>query len=544
MNRNALRFGLAACGALLFASGGCAKILGLEPAELYDPGTTSTGSSSSSSSGTVICNPGTTISCYTGPAGTQGVGICKAGTAVCSDDGTGYGPCTGSVLPQPEDCSTPDDEDCNGKSEQCPLWAKNFGDENNQIVSGLAIDSQDNIVIVGGFVGTVTFGTEQFANGGVFIAKFDTFGNHLWSKKLSDGAQSVNAVAVDNSNNILVTGGCTGMANFGGSPLSCSGSSDVFVAKYDPSGSHIWSYRFGDASMQEGMAIAAYTSGGVLIAGNFQGSVSFGGSTHTSPGGQDVFVAKLNTDGQYQWSMAATGDSKDRMLLDATLDPMGNALLIGWFKGTMGFGGTLTSAGGRDVFVVKLSSINGAHLWSKSYGDMLDFQEGAAIASDPSSNVLIAGTYYGALDFGGGGLTAMAQDIFLAKLNPALDPNTHLWSKRFGDDNFQIASSVACDMSNGDVVLSGYFDGAIDLGGGSLMTSGNKDIVVARFDPDGNHLWSRRFGDGAVQYGGVVKVDSLGNVVVAGNYEGVVDFGYGALPSAGGTDIYLAKLPK
>lgn len=60
------------------------------------------------------CSPGSTATCYSGPAGTVGVGSCTAGTQECTADGTGFGPCTGEVLPAAETCATPADEDCDG----------------------------------------------------------------------------------------------------------------------------------------------------------------------------------------------------------------------------------------------------------------------------------------------------------------------------------------------------------------------------------------------------------------------------------------------
>ncbi|MDI1476532.1 DNRLRE domain-containing protein [Polyangium sp. y55x31] len=61
------------------------------------------------------CTPGQTIFCYTGPAGTLGVGVCQGGTRTCAADGLGYGPCVGQIVPTTEDCSTAAvDENCDG----------------------------------------------------------------------------------------------------------------------------------------------------------------------------------------------------------------------------------------------------------------------------------------------------------------------------------------------------------------------------------------------------------------------------------------------
>ena len=61
-----------------------------------------------------LCVPGTTVSCYTGPAGTNNVGECSPGTQTCNANGIGYGPCTGQTLPSPEVCGDGLDNDCNG----------------------------------------------------------------------------------------------------------------------------------------------------------------------------------------------------------------------------------------------------------------------------------------------------------------------------------------------------------------------------------------------------------------------------------------------
>jgi hypothetical protein len=64
--------------------------------------------------GSCVCIPGSTQSCYTGPAGTVNVGSCKAGSQTCDPSGTAYGPCVGQVVPSQEVCANGIDEDCNG----------------------------------------------------------------------------------------------------------------------------------------------------------------------------------------------------------------------------------------------------------------------------------------------------------------------------------------------------------------------------------------------------------------------------------------------
>ena len=65
-----------------------------------------------------VCVPGSGAACYTGPAGTAGVGICRAGTQQCNANGTGYGACVGDVIPMPEVCGDGLDNDCDGTADE------------------------------------------------------------------------------------------------------------------------------------------------------------------------------------------------------------------------------------------------------------------------------------------------------------------------------------------------------------------------------------------------------------------------------------------
>ncbi|ATB34072.1 Kelch repeat-containing protein [Melittangium boletus] len=70
-----------------------------------------------------LCAPGTTESCYSGPAGTEGVGMCHAGARTCNASGTAWGACTGAVVPQTEVCGNTLDEDCDGQIDDSPPCA-------------------------------------------------------------------------------------------------------------------------------------------------------------------------------------------------------------------------------------------------------------------------------------------------------------------------------------------------------------------------------------------------------------------------------------
>jgi hypothetical protein len=154
--------------------------------------------------------------------------------------------------------------------------------------------------------------------------------------------------------------------------------------------------------------------------------------------------------------------------------------------------------------------------------------------------IVIVGNFDGSLDFGTGDgplTNSQPDDVFVVKLDPCGVP---IWRKSFGDSETQTVQRVAIDH-NGNILLIGEFRGAIDFGGGPLLSVGGDDIFVAKLDGAGNYLWSYRFGDAEDQFGRGIASDAMGNVYITGSFWGVVDFGGGQLHSAGWEDIFLAK---
>jgi hypothetical protein len=420
------------------------------------------------------------------------------------------------------------------------LWSERFGDASDQYGQGVATDSKNNVLLVGWYSGTIDFGGGPLAGSkaiDVCLAKFDPAGNHLWSKTFGQTGETLAyKVVVGGDDSVAIAGDMTGQADFGGGPLVSAGSDDIFVAKFTGNGAPLWSKRFGDASGQHATAIATDSSGSLLVTGYFTGSIDFGGGTLTSAGNDDVFVTKLDADGKAFWSKRF-GDAGKQYGRSIATGTDGTVYVTGYYSGSIDFGdGALPNAGGHDIFVAKLD-VFGNTLWSKRFGDG-DDQNALGLAVDGQGSVLVAGNFRGAVDFGGGPLLSpIGQDAFLAKLDA--DGN-HLWSKRFGDADGQSVSGLSVD-GGGNVVVTGYLSGNASFGGPVLMGAGAKDLVIAKFDPGGGHLWSKRYGDPAIQVGASVATDTTGAVLVTGYLSGTVNFGQGPLVGAGGVDVFLAK---
>jgi hypothetical protein len=394
--------------------------------------------------------------------------------------------------------------------------------------------------------GTVDFGGGPLVSAGlndVFLAKFDSNCKHLWSKRFGDAndqqGNTNESVAIDSMGNVFIAGRFQGTMDFGGGPLTSAGSVDAFLAKFDRDGKHLWSKRFGDADEQRasGLAVDPVT-GAVVLGGTCKGTVDFGGGPLSGTTNLDVVVAKFDASGNHQWSKRF-GDTAHQYTNAVAIDSGGNTLVSGAVYGAIDFGGpagSLVSAGANDVFVAKLSP-DGATIWSKRFGDAAS-QLAFGIAVDGKDGVLLTGSMAGTIDFGGGSMTsAGGRDVFIARLDQS---GSYSWASRFGDALEQLPGWIDADAS-GNVLITGTFGGAIDFGGGAHVSEGASDMFVAKLDAAGKHLWSKRFGDAADQVGSGI-FDAAGNVILAGAFAGTVDFGVGPMTSAGGRDLFLAKL--
>jgi len=280
--------------------------------------------------GARLCVPSATASCYDGPAGTDGVGSCKAGAHTCAADGMSWGACTGEVLPQPANCASGMDLHCDGQVPSCTgklLWAKRFGDASDQVATAVAGDPSGNVLATGYFSGSVDFGNGlplvATAGPNAFVAKLDgSSGGCVWAQGYGTGAAL--GVAVDSSGNVLVTGHFSGSADFGGGPVTSTGKTDAFVVVLDPNGGYLWSSHFGAlGASASGTGIAVDASGNAFVTGYFSGSVDFGTGPIVSTGMRDVFLVELSHSGALTWAKHYGQSEQSPLSQGVTVDPTG-----------------------------------------------------------------------------------------------------------------------------------------------------------------------------------------------------------------------------
>jgi hypothetical protein len=335
------------------------------------------------------------------------------------------------------------------------LWVNRAGGTGSDQGLSIAVNGFGNIYVTGLFNGSATFGQGQtnqttLASAGsddIFVAQFDSSGTLQWVNR-AGGAGSDQGVSVtaDGAGNSYLTGFFSGSATFAQgqanqTTLTTAGDRDIFVAKYDSIGTLMWAKRSGGSGTDRGFTITVDGSGNSYLSGLFNGSATFGQgqpnqTTLTSLGLDDIFVAQYDSSGVLQWVKGAGGTGSDGGV-GIAVDGSGNSYLTGWFNGithpgTATFGSgepnetTLTSAGDRDIFVVKFDS-TGLLQWATRAGaGGKSTDQGMGIAVDGSGGVYTIG-YFGdnvaaaSATFGQGETnqttltSAGGTDIFVAK---------------------------------------------------------------------------------------------------------------------------------
>jgi len=374
----------------------------------------------------------------------------------------------------------------------------------------------------------------------------------LWAKQAGGSSDDWGkSIAVDDNGNTYVTGYFESPTlSFGNlPPLSNSGGRDIFVAKLDAEGNWLWAKQAGSPYNDMGISITVDNNGNTYVTGTFDSSTLIFGNlpplTNAFFVGYDIFVAKLDTNGNWLWAKQA-GGSEDDMGISITVDNNGNTFVTGHsdsFDLTFGNLPPLINSGSYDIFIVKLDT-TGNWVWAKQAGGLgIDF--GYGIAVDNNDCTYVTGSFYSAtLTFGilppltnSGG-----DDIFVAKL----DANGNwLWAKQAGGIDYESCFSIAVDNNGNTYVTGGFLSFTLIFGNlPPLANSGGSEIFVAKLDTTGNWLWAKQAGGTDDDLARGIVVDTNSNTYITGTYESTTPT-FGNLPplsNSGARDIYIAKL--
>ena len=347
-----------------------------------------------------------------------------------------------------------------------------------------------------------------------------------------DGNDYARGIAVDSSGNAYVTGVFRQTALFGSTNLTSSGESDIFIAKLSSNGSWQWVIKAGGSSYDWGYGIAVDSSGNAYITGRFGGTATFGNTNLTTNSYAEIFVAKASKSGSWQWAVKADGSGNQDAHAIA-VDSSGNAYISGQLGYRSSFGSTtLTANTGNEIYIAKLSSI-GSWQWAVQVG-----ASGKGIAVDSVGNIYVTGVFNENATFGNTHLTSSGDyDIFISKLS---NNGSWQWAVNAGGSSEDEVYGIAVD-SRGNAYVTGVFNETATFGNTNLTSSGEFDIFISKLSSDGSWQWVIKAGGSSDDYSRGIAVDSISNVYFTGYFEKTATFGNTNLTSSGKYDIFISK---
>ena len=419
-------------------------------------------------------------------------------------------------------------------------WACHAGGSEIDYGYGVAVDSSGSTYITGFFWENATFGPFELISNGdcdIYIAKLDAAGNWQWAQQAggADYDESYD-ICIDSSGDILITGTFKGAVDFGGTTLSSVGDKDVFVAKLDAAGNWQWAVQAGGSISDLSYAICSDSTDNIYITGLFMQTANFGSNMLTSYGGADIFIAKLDSSGSWLWAQNAGSTSNDYGY-GVAVDGNNNPYVTGYFYYDAYFGSTMLTSNGRaDVFITKLDS-SGSWLWAqKGGGTFTDISYDIAV--DNQGNAYITGKFYEDAQFGSINLTGQGfYDAFIAKTDSS---GTWQWVRHGGSNNSDIGSSIQLD-SNGNQYILGQFTYNATFGPETFRSHGETDMFIAMITPSGGWQWVLQTGGQNEECGYGIAVDDQSNIYITGIFYQTTYFDNINLSSFGEYDVFIAK---
>ncbi len=448
-------------------------------------------------------------------------------------------------------------------------WATQAGSTLDDYANSVYTDISGNVYTTGTFQGTVdfdpsaaTFNMTALGSWDIFVTKLDANGNLVWAKQL--GGTQIDrgrSIAVDGFNNVYITGSFFATADFdpgaGTFNMNSIGGNDIFICKLDASGNFVWAKQMGSVFDDEGLSLTVNSTGVVYTTGDYNSTVDFdpGAGTYTlaSNGSTDVFVSKLDANGNFLFAKSVGGTGADVGYAIKT-DGGGNIVYAGYFTGTVDMdpgNGSYTLAvfggGSYDAFVNKLDGA-GNFSWSKQLGGT-GYDASYAIATDFFNAIYITGTFVGTADFdpGAGTYTLTANgpgDVFICKLDVS---GNFVWTKSFGGGGGDIGSGIS--VNNSGVYTTGSFGFTTDFDPGpgtfTITSNGVYDAFVSKLDAAGNFLFAAAIGGTGDDAGNSISADPSNNIYLCGKFENTVDFNPTAVTSSltsnGVADAFVTK---
>lgn len=462
-------------------------------------------------------------------------------------------------------------------------WARTYGSTGHESAAALVRDAEGNIYTAGPFNGTVDFdpgpGTFNLTQTGnsmdAYVLKLDPQGNFLWVKRMGGADANLFTHMLIAPNGDIILGGNyngtvdfnpgTGTANLTSTTMLLYPfrSFDAVVVRLDANGNFIWAKSFGGTQADSISAMTLDQDGNLVISGLFGESGDFdpgsGVSTLTATGMFSAFVLKLDANGNYLWAKSL-GAETDARVSCLTTNSDNDIILAGNYVGEFDLdssGEYILESGPTDQFNQSFYQGFAARLntdgnveWAGKFGGQYPTLTDAVLL-DPSGNIYLSGTFSGVVDIAPGptehilnpGVTEQnlpRNSIYLTKLD---SQGEFSWARSFVSS---FGQPRHLKWSNDGLIVAGDFELNFPIDGFPLVSQGESDMFISRFDADGNATWATSFGGENNDELSGISFDESGIFVLSGHFDTAADLDptAGSYPatSNGWTDAFVVQI--
>jgi len=399
-------------------------------------------------------------------------------------------------------------------------------------------DLENNICITGEFEQSATFDTTNLTsqNFDLFVAKYNESGELIWVQQATSTNDLFSrSIASDTKNNIYIAGNFLDTLIIGDTvvagPINLK---TAFLAKYDTYGQFLWVRTAVSNSFAIAYSIAINSNDEIYVDGMFEDSLSIGTNTLIAlPSVHSVFIAKYDDLGNLTGARKISGlDCVHSSFIH--IDNNDNYYINGLVFDNANFSDTVIYNVNGLNFIAKYDN-NDNFAWVKqSQGDFIN-----SISTDNNNNIYLSGTFYGTASIENQTLTSNGgSDIFISKYTPT---GSFVWVYQAGSNNDDDCLTM-CNTLNNEFFIGGNFKDTAFFDNDSIVSIGNSDMYIAKFDSSGNFFFAKNFGSINIDNCSSVAFSNSEKLYATGTFNHTLFWENDSLTGYGNDDIFLAQM--
>jgi len=346
------------------------------------------------------------------------------------------------------------------------VWSNRIGAADYDFVQKIITDEEGNVIVTGYFYGTTQIGQDQYTSYGsqdLFVAKYNSGGDFLWSYRAGGPmADYITGLTLDTDQNIVTTGYFYDGISFGDTNILASSSSDIFLAKFDTDGELLWVTSAGGSSSDQARSASCDPEGNILLTGSFYNDITLGDTTISTINPVGVVIARYLPDGQLEQAFQLNGTylSTEVTIVAGRL---GDFYISGNFSEQLIFGDETFDAGefNQDIYTAKYDASCNLQWAKHAYSAASDQVMG--IETDPYNNIYLTGHYLDTIHFD---LLTLpytmccgSREIFIVSYSAAGEV---LWGEQITGTRASVQSMAM--NGQGELLLSGLFTEEVIFG--------------------------------------------------------------------------------